>query len=361
MAHLLDLDANRLLRWETPGTSRCELQGELAPWLLSPSLGAPTHSENIRGCRGGGPRPSLVQCSLTLLNHSEGSPGHLRSLLYVPQQLGNPGHSQCLTQACSPHGCSQRTVVATLGLAVLTGPSVPGQVRPPMDQGGPCEESWRGAEGLRGYQAARSWRWAQTEGPCSGPWNKSASAWAKGPVESLQNPWKCHERKKHLESALCPHRSWHPDPAVSKPRKVEKRPGKESGQHPCSFITGSQAPARAREGELMPKQVWSSTLIWNQPSKDHVGTACDSKCLWESHRCAKVVTRSRVLPALHRWGQSPERSGALRCMHPASSTCWVQVTTSPDPWAQQLALPLPPGIRWGARVCTPASAPTGWG
>lgn len=40
-----------------------------------------------------------------------------------------------------------------------------------------------------------------------------------------------------------------------------------------------EAPVGVREGELMPNQGWGSVLTWNQPSKDHSGTACDSECL----------------------------------------------------------------------------------
>lgn len=47
-------------------------------------------------------------------------------------------------------------------------------------------------------------------------------------------------------------------------------------------------------------------------------------------------------------GQPKELWGPL--VHPASSLCWVQATASPDPWAQQLALPLPPGVRCGEQA-----------
>lgn len=69
---------------------------------------------------------------------------------------------------------------------------------------------------------------------------------------------------------------------------------------------------------------------------------CDPKCLQESHGCAQAVTRGRVLTALHRnkgWWAEPRARGGLTGL---LLLLLDAGETSLDPWAQQLALALPP-------------------
>lgn len=135
--------------------SRCELaERRSRHWLLgsqAPHLGPLTHSENLEKLmkepmEGGVPTPTqsvLFFCSL-LYSGGEVSTGHLGSLKHVPSSWETQGTPSVLLRHGSPHSPSQRTVVATPGLAAFVGLSGQGRVWPPTDHSGPLrgELAW---------------------------------------------------------------------------------------------------------------------------------------------------------------------------------------------------------------------------
>lgn len=142
-------------------------------------------------------------CSLTFLNHSEGSPGHVRSLLYVPSSWETQG---TLSASLRPR---VHTAVATPGSATLTGSSRPGQVWPPTDQGGPCEWSW----GLEGTSSSKK-RCGHRLRAHAVPPGKDLRLLRSRGCGVAGKPMNVPVRGNSTWSRHSPHRSWQPDPEV---------------------------------------------------------------------------------------------------------------------------------------------------